>query len=124
MITLATLHQATAQEVFDQVATHLMSQGEKSERDSALGCAYREGNLKCAAGCLISDAEYQPGFEGKDWGYLVESGCVPAIYKDLISDLQTCHDDDDEDGWLKELIRIAKLRDLNTTALEPWITGS
>lgn len=30
MITLKTLPNATAQEVFDQVATHLLTQGEKS----------------------------------------------------------------------------------------------
>ena len=33
MITLKTLPQATAQEVFDQVANHLLEQGKKSEKD-------------------------------------------------------------------------------------------
>lgn len=36
MITLATLHEATAQQVFDQVARHLLTQGQKSNDER--GC--------------------------------------------------------------------------------------
>ena len=43
MITLATLSQATEQEVFDQVAVHLMTQGEKSSTGAT--CRYRWNGL-------------------------------------------------------------------------------
>ena len=66
MITLKTLGKATAQEVFDQVATHLLTQNERS-LDGA-SCSYRNcDGLKCAAGCLISDDEYDNQMEGIDW---------------------------------------------------------
>jgi hypothetical protein len=52
MITLETLPQATAQEVFDQVATHLLTQRQRSTTKG--NCAYRgDDGLKCAAGCLL-----------------------------------------------------------------------
>ena len=66
-ITLTTLAEATQQQVFDQVATHLLvDQREKSytlDDDGDDQCAYKmeddKGNtLKCAVGCLISDDEY------------------------------------------------------------------
>ena len=75
MITLKTLPQATAQEVFDQVAKHLLTQMKKSvakraaesASDSKDYCMYRGfDGTKCAAGCLISDDEYKPEFEQKD----------------------------------------------------------
>ena len=56
MITLATLEQATAQQVFTQVKNHLLKQNEKSMINGI--CAYRGSNgLQCAAGCLMSDEE-------------------------------------------------------------------
>ena len=61
MITLKTLPQATAQEVFDQVTQHLLKQG-KAARSGTGACRYRVETrgeiLKCAAGCLIADDEY------------------------------------------------------------------
>lgn len=64
MIALKTLAQVTDQEVFDQVKTHLLSQKVKSmSRTLEDTCAYRSANsLKCAAGCLIGDDEYDPNF--------------------------------------------------------------
>lgn len=68
IITLKNLHEATAQQVFTQVATHLLTQKERSfvidDRGEEL-CAYRGDNgLKCAAGCLISNDEYNPIMDG------------------------------------------------------------
>ena len=47
------------QELFDKIATHLLTQGARSE--NSLGkCLYRgEFGRKCAVGCLISDEEYE-----------------------------------------------------------------
>lgn len=68
-ITLNTLPQATEQELFDYIATHLLTQNEKSM--SSMGCQYHIKDLKCAAGCLIDRTEYDQNFEGKDWSTLV-----------------------------------------------------
>jgi hypothetical protein len=62
MITLKTLGKATLQQVFDQVANHLMDQGERAATVNSSGrvtCYYRLNDLKCAAGCLIGDDEYE-----------------------------------------------------------------
>ncbi len=54
-ITLATLPEATAQEVYSQVRKHLLTQKMKSIEEGK-GCVYRgPDGLMCAAGCLISD---------------------------------------------------------------------
>ena len=66
-ITLKTLEQATAQEVFDQVAEHMLTQYELSMLNDT--CVYRGySGLKCAAGCLIGDDEYNNELmEGFTW---------------------------------------------------------
>jgi hypothetical protein len=55
------------QEILNAVVTHLRKQGvpaiasDSSENE----CMYRtEAGLKCAAGCLIPDEDYNPIFEG------------------------------------------------------------
>ncbi|WKV20533.1 hypothetical protein 16Q_140 [Pseudomonas phage 16Q] len=95
MINLATLSQATEQEVFDQVVSHMLTQGERSEGDD--GCVYRGPNgLKCAAGCLISDEEYNSDMdnnpEGTSWQDLAARDEVPSKHLALISRLQGIHD--------------------------------
>lgn len=58
-------NQAEAQEIFNKVATHLLTQGKRSVASDG-SCMYRgpEGT-KCAIGCLIEDDEYHPLLEGK-----------------------------------------------------------
>jgi hypothetical protein len=102
MITLKTLNTATTQEVFDQVATHMLTQFVKAYSDS-FGCMYRSGTLKCAAGCLIADNEYKKRFEHSSWSKLVRDELVPKEHKQLIIALQEIHDYCDEDFWLHEL---------------------
>ncbi len=68
------------QEIFDRVATHLLTQGGKSwlVRYSSGGgeCAYRgEKGLKCAAGILIPDELYTADMEGVA---IPPTGCMPA----------------------------------------------
>lgn len=105
-ITLATLPQATAQEVFDQVATHLLKQNKKSE--NLVRCAYRgPDGLKCAAGCLISDQEYDELMEGKPWHMLVDSGDCPVEHHSLICTLQKVHDEGSVEDWSTLLQAVA-----------------
>lgn len=99
-ITLATLPQATAQEVYSQVRKHLLTQRIRSMSEERKGCVYHgPDGLKCAAGCLVSDKEYLPEMEGKVWAYLVDRKMVPGAHQDLISALQVIHDMRDAASW-------------------------
>lgn len=92
MITLKTLPQASAQEVYDQVRDHLLQQNAQSLRDPS-HCAYRSpSGQRCAAGCLIADGEYENRMEGFSWRDLWVRGLVPDVHRGLISELQRVHD--------------------------------
>lgn len=125
MITLKTLPEATAQEVFDQVARHLLAQNAKS-RSADNFCAYRGADgLKCAAGCLIADDEYQPGFDfhqgaGSGWLRLGSSMLVPTTHQTLISDLQRVHDHFEPDEWRVFLGRVAEDYSLNSAVINEF----
>ena len=106
MITLATLKDATAKEVFEQVKTHLLTQTERSMLDEDT-CAYRGiSGLKCAAGCLISDDEYNKDFESKRWKALANWNAVPNTHVELIDSLQMVHDHYPVSLWEQELENI------------------
>lgn len=118
MITLATLAQAHAQEVFDQVARHMMTQKEKSQDNHS--CLYRSDGLKCAAGCLIADEEYSKDFERKGWGGLVQEGSVPGAHELLIKDLQRVHDLKDPEEWKDWLLEVAEEYELSHGVLDDY----
>jgi hypothetical protein len=114
MITLKNLNEASEQEVFDQVAVHLLKQGKVSQNSE--GCAYRSSSgLKCAAGCLIADDEYKEWFEQRGWRDLVKDEFVPEAHGMLIQDLQGVHDNAEvyaactsiKAAFIKGLARIA-----------------
>lgn len=124
MITLKTLGQATAQEVFDQVATHLLTQGKPSMSEGG-GCFYRRINLKCAAGCLISDEEYLREMDEDDssWEGLINRGLVPKTnHSELIQSLQAAHDNTSIKDWIigikQSLGRVAKDLGLSSKIIE------
>lgn len=110
MITLATLKDATAQEVFTQIKDHLLKQGERSLLPAIYdNCAYRGADgKKCAAGCLMTDEEASNIPEGKDWETLVQIGKVKPLHKDLILRLQDIHDQyTDVNDWPELLQNLA-----------------
>lgn len=120
MITLKTLPQATAQDVFDQVINHLAQQKERSTEENGLSCLYRHEKpdgtiLKCAAGCLISDDEYDSYFEKKRWLNLVKIKMMPEEHQLLIDDLQKAHDCEFTNGRFlaASLAGIAKIHKLH-----------
>ena len=117
MITLKTLDQATEQQVFDQVATHLLTQNKRSANEKG-ECMYRgpEG-LKCAAGCLIADDEYEQVFEGNSWRWFMVGGRVSRNCSGLINNLQSCHDLIDVNQWRESLKSIASRFKLSTEVL-------
>jgi hypothetical protein len=127
MITLKTLADATEQEVFDQVANHLLTQMKKSGEyrnyyDSSeyvtydyVNCLYRSSDgLKCAAGCLIADDEYKPEFEQKSWRSLREEfpQMITMKHMDLIRQLQNIHDNLVIDDWKAALIEFSTANNL------------
>lgn len=109
-ITLKTLPQATAQEVFDQVAGHLLRQMKQCINNdlSEPVCQYRYNGLMCAAGCLIAEDEYTPEMEGLEWVSLVGEEFVPGNHEALIMDLQKIHDQWMPDNWARRLEQLAK----------------
>lgn len=118
MISLKTLEQATEQEVFDQVAEHLLKQNEQSYVGTI--CAYRgDGGLMCAAGCLIGDDEYSREWDegGIGWPQLVTKDLVPHLHGALVGRLQQIHDTYDPEYWKAELANVADYFKLNTNAL-------
>lgn len=122
MITLKTLSEASEQEVFDQVARHLLTQMERSENDDH--CMYRNPQgLKCAAGCLIADNEYEQEMDllhGVQWQTLVNKGYAPRKHMFLISRLQTIHDNYGACYWSERLRAFAKDRGFNTDVLDEF----
>jgi hypothetical protein len=124
MITLKTLEQATAQEVFDQAAEHLLTQNKQSEgvHNNGLTCMYRSPDgLKCAAGCLIGDDEYSREWERRSWGFVSRVGFGVKKHIDLISSLQSIHDDYEPYQWLAQLKELANSEELNTKVLEKYL---
>lgn len=120
MITLKTLPQATEQEVFDQVVNHLRDQREKASGE--VGCAYRVGELKCAAGCLIADDEYKEFmdrgeyigtiYHGSSWQGLIDRNIVPNTHAGLISEFQNLHDHCEPEDWEVGFERLAEKHNL------------
>lgn len=116
MITLSNLHEATIQEVFDQISIHLLTQNEQSfilntDCDHEFKvCAYRGRNeLKCAVGCIISDDEYNKDMEGASWFAISKSYAVlvDSEISLMIGVLQKIHDRDAPIYWKECLINTA-----------------
>jgi hypothetical protein len=123
MITLATLHEHTAQEVFDYISRHLLTQGEKCHNfDLNLSpCAYKNSDgQSCAAGCLIGEKEYDQSFEGKDWCNLLSDGKVPDVHYGLISSMQKVHDTHYADNWYSALQKTAAVYGFDTANLDMY----
>ena len=120
-ITLKTLATASEQEVFDQVARHLLTQGCCS-KDELGDCLYRNPDgLQCAAGCLIGDDEYLPRMEGWDWDSLADEGFpVPSEHEVLIIRVQRIHDNISPSKWRRRLGVLATELKLSTAVLDEF----
>lgn len=102
----------TAQEIFDKVVTHLLTQRERSvimNDDGYVSCAYKnDKGLKCAVGCLIKDEHYTGAIEGfscEDMNVrdsLFKSGVGPYYLK-MLNALQAIHDGCSVSNWEQEL---------------------
>lgn len=113
MITLKTLAQATAQEVFNQAYIHLLTQNAQSKNSDRETCQYRNNNgLKCAVGCFIADDEYDERMENKGWRPLLANYTGTLInpnfnlgeaHVELLVRLQGIHDGYTPDTWKTHL---------------------
>jgi hypothetical protein len=121
-ITLATLPTASAQEVFEQAAKHLLKQNARSLLVERRGCAYRgRDGLACAAGALLSDqdaASLRPHQNGMSWEGLIGEGIAPSAHRELIHMLQKTHDSYDPDEWRCELRRLAIVYRLDSSFMD------
>jgi len=97
----------TAQELFDIVFKHLMSQNARSMMGNGITCAYRgEGGLKCAIGVLIPDEDYREDMERLAAQNLLAKGaCLRhlAAHHELIDKLQHIHDYGLVEDWDRAL---------------------
>lgn len=88
----------TKQEIFDTVVKQMAAQNFLRSLAGGVGCAYRgENGTKCAAGTLITDANYHPSLEHKSaWTPEVrkalEASGVSEEFNGFVSDLQGAHD--------------------------------
>ncbi|MDE2000042.1 MAG: hypothetical protein KGI52_14080 [Burkholderiales bacterium] len=122
MITsLKQLADASEQDVFDTVATHLLTQRRRSMLPGGEVCAYRSPNGdRCAAGCLIGPDEYSHDFEEELWRTLIDMERVPRAHGALIARLQSLHDDCEPEKWRKRLRSVARMYALNPSVLDTF----
>lgn len=116
-VSINNLADVTMQQVYEHVVTHLLNQGKQATNVECVthtACVYRsEDGLKCAAGCLIPDADYNAQLESLTWYGLIEGYDFPKEHADLIGHLQSVHDCINPTEWKKVLIDIASGYQLN-----------
>lgn len=124
----------TDQEIFDKVATHLLTQNAKSV--GAPGkCMYRaEDGKMCAVGVLIPDEAYDPCIENvpvafcSTYNQEEKAAKLFAILKSqglerklsTLLRLQAVHDETNPEDWKSELAKFAAQRELNTDVLKAF----
>lgn len=110
----------TAQEMFNKVAAHLLSQGKRAI-DEHHRCRYRGANgTKCAIGCLITDDRYSPGIEasGAQDIHVREAAGYGIELIGLACDLQKIHDNASPANWRTTLENLATLYGLTTEVIK------
>lgn len=127
-ITIDDFEQLTLQQLFDISAKHILSTGKKSFVKRQLGesgssCTYSGSG--CAAAPFIRPEcreEADKNTDGTSWAMLRHSRLVPEKHTSLVSDLQSCHDNNSEGtsfitDWKLSMTNIARKWDLNTDVL-------
>lgn len=97
------------QHLFDEMVSHLREQGGRSRLEHEAQCAYRgtDGDM-CAVGCLISDEEYCPTMERKSIQRLEIAQGINGGVLELLTDMQTTHDQTSVDFWEEDFAFTAR----------------
>lgn len=87
----------TNQQLFDTVATHLLTQRTRSiaTKNGVTRCAYRgRKGTRCAIGCLIPDDRYDAAFEGfaVSKPEILKAAGLRSAQQFLVVELQQIHD--------------------------------
>lgn len=111
----------TLQELFDKVATHLLTQNAKAD-DGNNHCQYRTNTgLMCAAGCLLDAESYKKVNEGMPVNNHSNRGLFESIIGESnighLRQLQSIHDCDEVENWPDKLAEFAKDNYLNADVL-------
>ncbi len=135
----------TPQEIFDTVARHLFTQGERAGivldddaddgvRKGFFSCRYRApGGAKCAVGALIPDEAYSFNMEERGVAdvYHSFSAVLPVWMGDnvkLLASLQSVHDDRcywESTGSMREaLANVADFYNLNASVINNLVLPS
>lgn len=123
-ITLENLESSTAQEVFDFVAHHMLTQGERSEghkNSQITTCLYRNHKgMACAAGCLMTaeQAAAADSLAESTWPDVVDESIATHVHMDLITGLQSIHDDRQPFAWREQLTEFAELWNVSSAILD------
>jgi len=112
---MKTFNLPAPQFLFNYIANHLLTQN-KVSANSEGRCRYRQGDLKCAAGAIISDDVYDPKMEGKRArSPRLHEAFISSLGRDIsgeemniISDLQIMHDTQKPWNWKNDLKYLAK----------------
>lgn len=113
-----------AQEIFDHVARHLLTQMAPARKNG--NCVYRtSGGRSCAVGCLLTDEEAKAAdalnANGSDVWLLEDAGLLPKRIKRsarLLSELQDIHDNEPTYMWRAQLLELARERGLSAKAIK------
>jgi hypothetical protein len=131
------------QAIFDKVALHLLTQGERAFSQKEDQCKYfdEETGKTCAVGCLISKKNYDPVIEGTAVGHFLDGQAnyiswaeqylkfKNILHKEgirnkqfsLLADLQTIHDRTDPEDWPVALIDFAKENKLHHGVVDNFV---
>lgn len=109
----------TQQQIFNTVAAHLLSQGEKAQDGDE--CLYKtpEG-LQCALGCLIADADYRDTLEGlgpPDLDDILPQISDTDLPMPFYEELQEIHDRMPVSRWRERLAEFAVIWGLDDSVL-------
>lgn len=115
--------ETTKQDIFDAVTRHLANQRQWAKKPNSGPCAYRQGSLACAVGCLVTDSEAAAmdantsalGIDGQK-----ATGLLPqrlTRFYPLLSALQDVHDDSMPASWPSDLATTAKICGLDATVV-------
>ena len=110
-----------AQEIFDTVARHLLTQ--KARAEDNLGCMYHAPDgKKCAVGCLITDEEYSPSMENTAISDLINNNRLKRLspFQGLLQDLQYVHDRILPEEWPFRLRDFASAHHLSPAVLKEF----